>query len=178
MCGSGTFVLEAAEIAAGLAPGRARVFAFEKLASFDPAAWAALRAAAATPRETPLRFHGRDRDAGAIAMSRANAERAGIRALTEFLEAPVSALSPPPGPGLVMVNPPYGTRLGDPRRLAPLHAALGTALRTRFAGWRVGLITPEPALAAATGLPFTAGPPIPHGGLKIRLYRTGPLPPA
>ena len=53
MCGSGTFVLEAAEIAAGLAPGRARPFAFERLATFDPAAWAALRAASAAARHRP-----------------------------------------------------------------------------------------------------------------------------
>ena len=66
MCGSGTFVIEAAEIAAGLDPGRSRPFAFEHLATFDAAAWAALRAAA-RPRPTPLRFYGSDRDAGAIA---------------------------------------------------------------------------------------------------------------
>ena len=56
MCGSGTFVIEAAEIALGLAPGRSRSFAFEQLASFDPAAWAAMKEAA-IPRDTALRFY-------------------------------------------------------------------------------------------------------------------------
>lgn len=176
MCGSGTFVIEAAEIAAGLAPGRSRGFAFEHLASFDPAAWANLRASI-QPRETPFRFHGADRDAGAITMSRANAARAGITEITTFAESPISALTRPEGPpGLVIVNPPYGTRLGEAKSLTPLYAALGTALRTHFTGWRVGIITTEQSLANATGLPFLPpDAPIPHGGLKIRLFQTKAL---
>jgi putative N6-adenine-specific DNA methylase len=177
MCGSGTFPIEAAEIAMGLAPGRSRRFAFERLATFDPAAWAGLRAAA-QPRPTPFRFHGSDRDAGAIAMSRANAARAGVAAVTDWREAPISALVRPEGPpGLVVVNPPYGARLGEAGRLRPLYAALGETLAARFAGWRVGLVTTEATLAAATALPFgPPGPPVPHGPLRIRLWRTGPLP--
>ena len=176
MCGSGTFVLEAAEIAAGLAPGRSRAFAFERLAPFDPAAWAALKAEA-QPRPTPFRFHGSDRDAGAIAMSRANAARAGVADLTDFRQSPISDLHRPDGPpGLVIVNPPYGARLGDPADLRRLYAALGQTLQSRFPGWRVGLVTTDPALAHATGLPFAPpGPPVPHGPLKIRLWQTGPL---
>lgn len=179
MCGSGTFVIEAAEIATGLAPGRSRGFAFERLASFDPAAWAALKAGA-RPHATSFRFHGRDRDAGAVAMSRANAARAGVSAVTDFAQGPVSALERPDGPpGLVVVNPPYGARLGDAKELRPLYAALGAVLAERFDGWRVGLVTTEPALAAATALPFgPPGPFVAHGGLKVRLWQTAPLPPA
>ena len=81
MCGSGTFVIEAAEIAAGLQPGRSRSFAFEQLASFDAAAWQQMRDAQ-TPVTPSLRFYGSDRDAGAIRMSRANAERAGVAGFT------------------------------------------------------------------------------------------------
>ena len=177
MCGSGTFPIEAAEIAARLPPGRTRSFAFERLATFDPAAWAALRADI-HPHPTPLRFHGTDRDTGAIAMSRANAARAGVTDLTDFSHAAISDLRHPEGPpGLVMVNPPYGTRLGKTGQLRPLYAALGATLATRFSGWRVGLVTTEPGLAHATGLPFAPpGPPVPHGPLKIRLYQTAPLP--
>jgi putative N6-adenine-specific DNA methylase len=178
MCGSGTFPIEAAEIACGLAPGRSRSFAFERLAIFDPADWAAAKGEI-VPRETRFRFHGSDRDAGAIAMAESNAARAGVSAITAFSQAPVSALARPDGPpGLVIVNPPYGTRLGDAAALRPLHAALGDALKARFAGWRVGLVTTEPALASATGLPFgPPGPWVPHGGLKVRLWQTGPLRP-
>jgi putative N6-adenine-specific DNA methylase len=176
MCGSGTFVIEAAEIAMGLAPGRSRAFAFERLAGFDAAAWAALRAEA-RPRATGLRFWGSDRDAGAAAMSRANAARAGVDGVASFAEAPVSALERPDGPaGLVIVNPPYGERLGEAGSLRPLYAALGATLKARFAGWRVALVASEAGLARATGLPFgPPGPVVPHGGLKVRLWLTGRL---
>ncbi|MGC9419032.1 MAG: THUMP domain-containing class I SAM-dependent RNA methyltransferase [Rhodovulum sp.] len=176
MCGSGTFVIEAAEIAAGLAPGRARRFAFEEFAGFDPAAWAALRDRPAGPLPA-LRFHGFDRDQGAIAASRANAERAGVAEVTGFTCQPIAALQRPEGPpGLVIVNPPYGGRIGNRNALYPLYGTFGEVMKARFAGWRVGLVTTEAGLARATGLPFAPpGPPVPHGGLKVRLFQTGPL---
>ena len=179
MCGSGTFVIEAAEIAAGLKPGRSRRFAFEQLASFDAVAWRKLRGTGpGVISASGLRFYGSDRDAGAIRMSRANAERAGVAALTEFREHAVSDLAPPEGPpGLVIVNPPYGARIGDTQSLFPLYRALGQTLRARFAGWRVGLTTNEAALAEATGLPFAQpGPPVTHGGIRVTLFQTGALP--
>ncbi len=175
MCGSGTFVIEAAEIAAGLKPGRSRGFAFEQLATFDRTGWEALRSS--TRREPAVRFYGSDRDAGAIAMSRANAERAGVAGLTEFRQLPVGELERPPGPpGLVIVNPPFGARIGEGASLGPLYRSLGSVLRERFSGWRVGLITTEVGLARATTLPFLPnGAPVLHGGLRVTLYRTDVL---
>ncbi|WP_347267847.1 class I SAM-dependent RNA methyltransferase [Paracoccus sp. (in: a-proteobacteria)] len=178
MCGSGTFVIEAAEIAAGLNPGRLRSFAFEHLAQFDAAAWAAMRAAAnGPPAPVPLRFLGSDRDAGAIRMSRENAARAGLQHWTAFDNRAIADLIRPEGPpGLVIVNPPYGARIGNKGPLYALHAALGEVLRARFRGWRVGIVTSEGQLARATGLPLSEpGPYVAHGGLKVRLYQTGPL---
>jgi putative N6-adenine-specific DNA methylase len=178
MCGAGTFVIEAAEIAAGLAPGRARAFAFEQLATFDADAWEAMRSALPARRDTGARFYGSDRDADAIAMSRANAERAGIADLCTFAKQTVSELARPDGPpGLVIVNPPYGVRIGESKALFPLYRALGQSLRERFSGWRVGLVTTESALAQATGLPFKPpGPPVAHGGLRVTLFATDALP--
>lgn len=175
MCGSGTFPIEAAEIAAGLLPGRDRAFAFEQLAGFDPAAFAAMKSVAGKP--TDLRFYGSDRDAGAIKGATENAERAGVGALTRFTRAPVSDLERPNGPpGLVIVNPPYGGRIGDRKLLFALHGSLGKVLLDRFRGWRVGIVTNDGGLAKATGLPFLpSGPAIAHGGLKVTLYRTDPL---
>lgn len=173
MCGSGTFIIEAAEIAAGLLPGRARGFAFEALAGFDPAQWEAMRRPA-TPHDVALRFHGSDRDAGAVAMSRENAERAGVGHLTRFETHPISQAVPPEGPpGLVIVNPPYGGRIGNAKLLYGLYGAFGQRMKEAFGGWRVGLITTEPGLAKATALPFgPPGPFVDHGGTKIRLWQT------
>lgn len=177
MCGSGTIVLEAAEIARNLPAGRNRSFAFERLASFDSNAFHALKARA-EPRPTRLRFVGFDRDHGAVAIARANAERAGVADFAAFDQAPISALARPEGPpGLILVNPPYGERIGDKGELRALYVTLGRVLAERFSGWRTGIVTSEPALAHATRLPLLdPGPPVPHGKLKIRLYRTGPLP--
>lgn len=177
MCGSGTFVIEAAEIAAGLAPGRDRSFAFEYFQSFDAAAWAEMRKAKA-PFSTDLRFYGSDRDAGAIAMATDNALRAGVSEMTKFQAMAVSNLQRPEGqPGLVIVNPPYGTRIGDKKPLHALYAAFGQVMLTRFSGWRVGLVTSDMALAKSTGLPFLPlGRSVLHGGLRIQLFQTKPLP--
>ena len=175
MCGSGTFVIEAAEIAAELVPNQSRRFACEDFASFDPAAFAALRDRP-VPAPPALLFHGFDRDAGAIRGATANAGRAGVADLTRFACQPVSALEPPEGPpGLVIANPPYGARIGNKKPLFALYGSLGEVLRSRFAGWRAAIVTSDPQLARATGLPFREGPPIDHGGIKVRLYQTGPL---
>ncbi len=176
MCGSGTFVIEAAEIALGLQPGRKRAFGFEKLASFDAETFEQMRSD--VPRqETSLKFYGSDRNAGAIEMSRANAFRAGIDYVSEFSQSAVGDLKRPEGPpGLVIVNPPYGARIGNKKLLFALHGALGQRLKEEFSGWRVGIITSDASLARATGLPgMRNGAPIPHGGLKVRLFEAGPL---
>lgn len=201
MCGSGTFVIEAAEIAAGLAAGRGRDFAFQHLATFDTGAWAAVKAAGSTlqaaaasvagQRDAPATLPadlsadlsgaplclGSDRDDGAVRSAAANAARAGVAHLCRFERRAISDLARPEGPpGLVIVNPPYGARIGERRLLFGLYAALGEVMRTRFRGWRLGLVTSDEGLARATGLPLLPpGPPVAHGGLKVRLHRTGPL---
>ena len=172
MCGSGTFPIEAAEIAAGLQAGRGRNFAFERLAGFDAGAVQALRRDG--PERVPgVPFFGFDRDQGAVRMAEANAARAGVAEWARFACQPVSALEPPEGavPGLVIANPPYGGRIGDRKLLFALYGSFGEVLRQRFRGWRVGVITSDGGLAKAMGLPFEAGPPVAHGGLSVKLYR-------
>ncbi|WP_246274438.1 THUMP domain-containing class I SAM-dependent RNA methyltransferase [Hyphomicrobium sulfonivorans] len=178
MCGSGTFVIEAAETASALMPGRARRFAFEKLKGFDDVAWRAMREAHVASKPA-VRFYGSDIDAGAIRMSRENAERAGVADITSFQEMDVADITPPEGaaPGIVIINPPYGDRIGNRANLKLLYRTMGDALLKRFSGWRVGLVTNEEQLAQATGLPFSlTAEPVLHGGMRIVLYRTGPLP--
>jgi putative N6-adenine-specific DNA methylase len=177
MCGSGTFVIEAAEIAARLNPGRARHFAFEKLVTFDREAWEKMRNVQ-RQANTDIHFYGSDRDEGAIKMSAENAARARVSEFTKFKQETISDISPPTStPGLVILNPPYGTRMGDKRKLMPLYQTLGDVLRTRFSGWRVGIIASDASLAKATGLPFLpTTAPVQNGGLRITLFQTNPLP--
>lgn len=171
MCGSGTFLLEAAEIAADLQPGRDRAFAFQSLATFDPDGFATLVRAGSGP--TPMhRFYGYDRDQGAIDGARRNAEAAGVDQICTFGCQPLSELTPPEGePGLVIVNPPYGTRIGNKGQLYALYGTLGRVLAERFRGWRVGIVTSDQALAHATGFDLTSGPVIDNGGIKVKLYQ-------
>ena len=173
MCGSGSFVIEAAEMSAGLAPGRARRFAFEDLVGGGGPAWEAMKSGQARPEPGgPPRVFGSDRDDGAIRGSLENAERAGVSALCQFTRAPVSALTPPESPpGLVIVNPPYGARIGNRKPLFALYGSLGQVLRDRFAGWRLGMVTSDGGLAKATGLSLDASPPVAFGGLTVKLYQ-------
>jgi len=176
MCGSGTFLIEAAEMAMGLHPGRTRSFAFQQLATFDADAWEALLNTG-EPRTPTQRFHGSDRDAGAIRMASTNAEKAGVGDWITFQNLAAADVKRPNGPpGLIICNPPYGGRIGNQKMLYGVYAGLGQAILQEFAGWRVGLVTSEQGLAKATGLPFKPkGAPIAHGGLKIWLFQTGQL---
>lgn len=167
MCGSGTFVIEAAEIAAGLMPGRARTFAFSDLAC-------AIDAQTLSDQRRPhVRFFGSDRDAGAVKMSQANADRAGVSDITDFQTCPISDMVPPCAePGLVIVNPPYGGRIGNKKPLYGLYAAFGARVSDAFKGWQISMITSDGSLAKAAGLDWAApGPVVNHGGIKVRLWQ-------
>lgn len=174
MCGSGTFPIEAAEIARRLDAGRARPFAFQSLPTFDVEAFEAMRS---PERAAAFNTYGSDRDQGAITMSAANADRAGVADLTTFHMASIADITPPcADKGLVIANPPYGSRIGNKAPLFGLYAAFGDRLKSHFKGWRVGVITTDAALAKATKLPFKpAGPIVNHGGIKIRLWQTDAL---
>jgi putative N6-adenine-specific DNA methylase len=180
MCGSGTIPIEAALLARRIPPGWKRRFAFERWPEFKPAVWEYVRGEAATLilDRAPAAIVAADRDAGAIEATLSNAERAGVTgdlsvqraALTTTLADPdVAAL----GPGLVLTNPPFGVRVGESGRLRDLYASLGNALRGALAGWSLGFVTSDPALAAATGVPLETTLDTTTGGLRIRLY-TGP----
>ncbi|WP_169566722.1 THUMP domain-containing class I SAM-dependent RNA methyltransferase [Sneathiella limimaris] len=177
MCGSGTFIIEAAEIAAGLQPGRVRNFAFQQLKSFDPELYETLKKP--IPEiEKKSQFFGFDRDKGAIDISQQNAKRAGVGNSTQFLKQTIANLKPPTDqPGLVIINPPYGVRIGEIKKLSNLYISLGNCLKAGFDGWRVGLITNSDQLAKATALPFCEKPlKFSHGGIPVKLFKTDPLP--
>jgi putative N6-adenine-specific DNA methylase len=173
MCGSGTYPIEAAEMAGNLMAGRERSYAFEHLKSYDAEAVRTMKADWFT-RTPPAHFYGYDQNAGAVEAAKANAARAGVAEACHFAVQPLSKLCAPEGPtGLVMVNPPYGERIGNKKALLGLYREFGDVMQARFKGWRVGLVTSDDALAQATNLDWTnISPPIPHGGLKIKLYQT------
>lgn len=174
MCGSGTFVIEAADIARRLDPGRARSFAFQTLPKFDASAFADM---GSPVRDAAFGTYGSDRDQGAIAMSKANADRAGLSDVASFHHAAIGdVVAPCDTAGLVICNPPYGGRIGNTKPLFGLYATFGERMMQQFKGWRVAIVTADAGLAKATKLPFDpAGPVVNHGGIKVRLWQTGPL---
>jgi putative N6-adenine-specific DNA methylase len=173
MCGSGTFPIEAALLAANRAPGKNRRFACMDWPHFRPGLWEALvREAEAQERPVSVAIHGSDIDPAALEIACANARRAGVDGWIHFERKPVQELSRPTPFGLLVCNPPYGKRLARGQDLRPLYRELGRILRGPFAAWRSAFLCPEPDLALATGLALQEEAVLAHGGLKARLYQT------
>jgi putative N6-adenine-specific DNA methylase len=173
MCGSGTIPIEAALIARRIAPGLARSFACERWPSAKASSFAAARDAAreAMLLRGPAAIAGSDRDSGAIHAALANAARAGVAADVELVERPISAIEPPVTPGLLLVNPPYGDRIGQTRPLRDLYAQLGNVARAKCRGWTIAMVSADRALETQTKLSFAEALRFENGGIAVRLVR-------
>lgn len=159
MCGSGTLLIEGAMMAADIAPGLMRDgFAFTRWPGHDAAAWDALLDEARERRDRGLcalgSIRGYDHDPGAIRSAIANLERAGLAGQVHVERRELADCRPgrPQDRGLVVVNPPYGQRLGADADLAGLYADLGAILRGRFQDWRAAVFTGNPDLAKGMGI--------------------------
>jgi putative N6-adenine-specific DNA methylase len=108
-----------------------------------------------------------------VAAARGNAERAGVAGDIFFGVAPLSELTPPPGPGFLISNPPYGVRVSEGTDLRDLYARLGTLLRQRGAGWTLALLSADAVLAGQLGMPTTARWESNNGGIGVRLLVGG-----
>jgi len=140
-CGSGTFPVEAAMIAASIAPGLNREFAFSRLAGYDEGLWAGVRREAEAmvrPRlQAPV--FGSDVDPEAIKLTVASAKAAGVGEFVEVAVADMAELEPPAESGLLVANPPWGRRLKSGAG-ASAYTKLGRMLRGDFELWRWAVI--------------------------------------
>ena len=170
MCGSGTIPIEAAMIARRIAPGINRRFAFMHWPDFDRERWSSLvdQARANQAATAGASIRGTDRDAGVIAFARENAARAGVGDDVELSVASISALAPLPSQGWVITNPPYGVRVGDSSALRDLYAQLGNVLRSKFGGWRLGMLAADRRLEGQVKLPFEPVFDTTNGGIPVR----------
>lgn len=176
LCGSGTLSIEAALMAADIAPGLLRSHhGASGWLQHDPALWQALMQEAEDRRREGLErlplIAGFDADPKAVAIARDNAGRAGLADRLRFECRSLEELAPPAGavPGLVVANPPYGERLGDVHALAPLYETLGQRLKAHFPGWRAAVFTANPDLAACLGLRAHRRHSLYNGPLPCRL---------
>ena len=172
-CGSGTIPIEAALLAAGRAPGVGRHFGFEDWPSFQPGTWASVTAATKAPAadavHRPL-IMGTDRDEGAVRAAQANAARAGVADLVDFVHAPLSDMESPAAPrGWLVSNPPYGKRIGGNGDLRDLYARLGDIARARMAGWELALLVADERLARQGRLRWQARLRTTNGGIPVVL---------
>lgn len=177
MCGSGTIPIEGALIARRIAPGLAgpdrepRDYSFTSWPDFDVERWAKVvdRACEEIRPAAGIPILGSDRDGGAIEAATANAARAGVQGDVDLSVRPVSAIEPPPGPGSIVINPPYGVRVGERDPLRNLYAALGHTLRTGAPGWTLALLSPDHALERQVGIPLDEALRTSNGGIPVRL---------
>ncbi len=172
MCGSGTFLIEAAQMALDVAPGLGRSFGFEKLTLFSPSVWTTLRDAAAAraqqPRELPI--YGSDHSGREIARCKENLQAAKLPWVVRVEGADLLERDPPADHGVMVTNPPYGERIGEKRELAAFYPKLGDLLKHRYSGWRCLFITADTDFPKLIKLKASRRTPLYNGALECRLY--------
>ncbi len=179
MCGSGTFVIEAAWMATNTAPGLLREFwGFQGWRGHDRDQWAGVVAEARSRlmEQVPVIIRGSDRNRAAIATAQANARRAGVSRDLIFEHCDIAEQkpgneAPDSPPGLMCVNPPYGQRIPGGDDAADAHRAIGTALRERFSSWNAAVITGEPQLGQLIGVEASRVHTVWNGAIECRLLR-------
>lgn len=172
MCGSGTFLLEAAMMALDIAPGAKRSFGFEKLRNFDAAIWNKLRQQA-LDKAKPVKFqkiYGSDSDLRAVRVSRQNLEQAGLLDAVQLAHTEFTAVVPPATAGVLVANPPYGVRIGEDEQLAALYPKMGETLKRKFSGWDAYFLTTDMRLPKLMRLAPSKRTPLFNGPLECRLF--------
>jgi len=172
MCGSGTFLIEAAMMALDAAPGVNRSFGFEKLENFEEKKWRALRDKAVARRKPPLPLpiHGADKLGSVLKLARENLAAAGMENAVQLKQMDILDGSPPVPPGVVVMNPPYGERLAEGSDLAAFYPKLGDALKQRYAGWTAYILSADMQLPKLIGLKASRRTPLFNGALECRLF--------
>ena len=174
MCGSGTLVIEAAMIAAGIAPGaRRHYFGFFGWMGHDRAAWDAVKGDAQSREHRPaFQLRGLDADAAVLDAARENAARAGVAEFTSFERGRLAdAAARASAPGFLATNPPYGVRLEDRDGARALMKELGGVLRAQFSGWDAAILAGSPDAGLELGIRAERVHTIWNGALECRLLR-------
>ena len=172
MCGSGTFLIEAAQMSLNIAPGIGRSFAFEKLKNFDAAAWRDMRAQAQAAQlpVTELPIYGSDLYGDELKATHLNLEHAGLRAAVMLNQANVLEISAPADQGVLVANLPYGERMGNLEELEALYPKLGDVLKKKFGGWNAYLFTSDLRMPKFIRLSVSRRTPLFNGAIECRLF--------
>lgn len=172
MCGSGTFLLEAAQMALNIAPGINRHFAFEKLNQFNALLWNSLKEAAIAKQQppNPQSIYGSDLYGDALTDAQTNLTAAGLDEVVQLKQANMLEISAPTPTGTFVTNPPYGVRIGEQEELTALYPRIGDALKRKFSGWNAYIFTGDPMLPKLMRLSTSRRTPLFNGALECRLF--------
>ena len=169
-CGSGTIPIEAALMAKGTPSGFMRQFAFMLWPNYEKSRWENFLGNIQTKQQKDMPvIQASDRDAGAIEMSIKNAERAGVRDLIEFNCEAISSISPPPIPGFLVTNPPYGIRVNSNKDLRNLYAQFGNVARSHCKNWNLAMLCSDKNLLAQTRIKLDTSLRFTNGGIGVYL---------
>ncbi len=178
MCGSGTFLIEAALLAGNIAPGLVgRQYGFMRWPDYDPGLWKSL-VSSARSQASPLqgvKILGSDIDGKSVQRARANARRAGVEEYIEFRQTGFEQLEPPSGPGVFITNPPYGKRLSE-ENLEALYRGIGDTLKNKYDGYNAYILTANAPASKKIGLKPSSrfklfNPPMECQLLKYEIYK-------
>ncbi|WP_454064653.1 THUMP domain-containing class I SAM-dependent RNA methyltransferase [Candidatus Nitrospira salsa] len=172
MCGGGTILIEAAQMAKRVAPGLGRRFAFQKFRGFDAKLWEKICfASVAKQHAAPsVSLFGSDRNAKVLQIAEKNCQTMGLSELVTLRQSDVLMLDAPRGEGILLTNPPYGVRLGEYAELATFYPKFGDVLKKKFFGWCAYIFTADRRVPKMIRLLPTRKVPLFNGDLECRLY--------
>ncbi|MCH9781585.1 MAG: class I SAM-dependent RNA methyltransferase [Betaproteobacteria bacterium] len=170
MCGSGTFLIEAAMIASNQAPGLNRNFGFMAWKSFDNILFSTIKKTYMdqVTKKDFLKIYGSDKDLRAIRVSKKNLTLAGFENSVQLVCKQFSEITPPYSEGVLVTNPPYGERIGE--ELDSAYPEWATSLKQSFAGWRTYFLTNDFRMPKLMRLSPSKKTPLYNGALDCRLF--------
>lgn len=167
MCGTGTLLAEAGWLGLGRPPGQLKSqWAFERLPSFEARAFKAVKAETGTVTNPAMRLWGRDLSAASVEAARANLQAAGLATRADLARGDALTFVPPQGPGLLLVNPPYGERLATADEN---WKKLGDLMKKRYTGYRAVVLAGGDDLGKSIGLQPKRRWPVWNGPLEARI---------
>ena len=171
MCGSGTFLLEAVQIALNIAPGIKRNFAFEKFKKFDSSLWNTIKEESINQQKDKLQqpIYGSDLYGDALLDAHTNLDMAGFSDLVALKQGNILEIPSPAPTGILITNPPYGKRVGNQDELADLYPKIGDILKNKFVGWSAYFLTGDALLPKSIRLSASRRIPLFNGGIECRL---------
>ena len=172
MCGSGTFLIEAAMMAVNQPPGMKRTFGFQKLTSFDESLWKKIETEALHQMK-PIEFldiYGSDIDLRAVRVTRHNLKVAGLEEVAKVLQSDFVKLEPPSSEGVLVTNPPYGQRIGEDEDLKEVYPVWAKHMKESFGGWNTYFLTADLEMPKDMRLKPTKKTPLFNGALECRLF--------